>query len=133
MKLFYKKKSFSFRSFYLRLKKEAIEYLFDLAVEFRHNTKSQISTTIKRVIHENFYLNNQMDYLSNQLEKSIEMNKTSTEHNQHLTRTIAILEDVEIQSSKKDFATENVCLQYFVLEDFEEFAICRLFECCVTN
>ncbi|CAF4805324.1 unnamed protein product [Rotaria sp. Silwood1] len=91
-----------------RLKKEAIEYLNDLAIEFRHNTKNQISNTIKRAIHENFYLNNQIDYLSNQLEKSIEINKKYTEDNQHLTRTVAILEDVETQSGKKYIATENI-------------------------
>ncbi|CAF1153230.1 unnamed protein product [Rotaria sordida] len=90
-----------------RLKKEAIEYLNDLAIEFRHNTKNQMSNTIKRAIHENFYLNNQIDYLSNQLEKSIEINKKYTEDNQHLTRTVAILEDVEIQSAKKYIAIEN--------------------------
>ncbi|CAF1032822.1 unnamed protein product [Rotaria sordida] len=91
-----------------RLKKEAIEYLNDLAIEFRHNTKNQMSNTIKRAIHENFYLNNQIDYLSNQLEKSFEINKKYTEDNQHLTRTVAILEDVEIQSAKKYIAIENI-------------------------
>ncbi|CAF3667056.1 unnamed protein product [Adineta steineri] len=91
-----------------RLKNEAIQYLNDLAIEFRQSTKNQISNTIKRTIHENFYLNNQMDYLTNQLEKSIEINKKYTEDNQQLTRTVAILEDVEIQSAKKYITTENV-------------------------
>lgn len=77
-------------------------------MEFHHNTKNQISNTIKRAIHENFYLNNQIDYLSNQLEKSIEINKKSIEDNQHLTRTVAILEDIENESAKKYFAIENV-------------------------
>jgi len=96
--------------FSIRLKKEAIEYLNDLAIQFRDNTKSQISNTIKHAIHENFYLNNQIDYLSNQLEKSIEINKKSTENNQHLKRTVTILEDIEIESAKKYLATENVNL-----------------------
>lgn len=100
--------------FFVRLKKEAIEYLNDLAIEFRHSAKSQISNTIKRAIHENFYLNNQIDYLSNQLEKTIEINKKSSEDNQHLKRTISILEHVENESAKKYFATENVKL----LRDF---------------
>ncbi|CAF0817678.1 unnamed protein product [Adineta steineri] len=91
-----------------RLKNEAIQYLNDLAIEFRQSTKNQISDTIKRTIRENFYLNNQMDYLTNQLEKSIEINKKYTEDNQQLTRTVAILEDVEIQSAKKYITTENV-------------------------
>ena len=90
------------------MKKEAIQYLNDLAIEFHHNTKHQISNTIKRAIHENFYLNNQMDYLSNQLEKSIQINKTCTQDNQRLTRTVAILEDVETQSAKKFLTTEHV-------------------------
>jgi hypothetical protein len=94
--------------FVFRLKKEAIDYLNDIAIEFRHHSKSQISNTIKRAIHENFHLNNQIDYLSNQLEKSIEINKKSHEDNQHLTRTVAILEDLENESAKKYFATENV-------------------------
>jgi hypothetical protein len=93
---------------FFRLKKEAIEYLNELAIEFRQHSKDQISNTIKRAIHENFYLNNQIDYLSNRLEKSIEINKKSREDNQHLTRTVAILEDVENESAKKYFATENV-------------------------
>jgi len=99
-----------FFCFSIRLKKEAIEYLNDLAIQFRNNTKTQISNTIKRVIHENFYLNNQIDYLTNQLEKSIEINKKSTENNQQLKRTVAILEDIETESAKKYLATENVNL-----------------------
>jgi hypothetical protein len=104
-----------------RLKKEAIEYLNDLANEFRHNAKNQISNTIKRAIHENFYLNNQIDYLSNQLEKSIQINKKSIEDNQYLTRTVAILEEVENESAKKYFATENVNSKkqnFFLLNHF---------------
>ncbi|CAF2075117.1 unnamed protein product [Rotaria magnacalcarata] len=91
-----------------RLKKEAIEYLNDLAIEFHHNAKNQLSNTIKRALHENFYLNNQFDYLSNQLEKIIEINKNYTADNQRLTRTIAIFEDVETQSGKKHIVTENI-------------------------
>ncbi|CAF3355927.1 unnamed protein product [Rotaria socialis] len=90
-----------------RLKKEAIEYLNDLAIEFHHNAKNQLSNTIKRALHENFYLNNQFDYLSNQLEKTIEINKNYTADNQRLTRTIAIFEDVETHSAKKHIVTEN--------------------------
>ncbi|CAF3361485.1 unnamed protein product [Rotaria socialis] len=91
-----------------RLKKEAIEYLNDLAIEFHHNAKNQLSNTIKRALHENFYLNNQFDYLSNQLEKTIEINKNYTADNQRLTRTIAIFEDVETHSAKKHIVTENI-------------------------
>ncbi|CAF1561887.1 unnamed protein product [Adineta ricciae] len=91
-----------------RLKKEAIQYLNDLAIEFRRTTKNQISQTIQRAIRENFYLNNQITHLTTQLEKSIEMNKKSTEKNQHLTRTVSILQDVELQTTNKIFATENI-------------------------
>ena len=46
-------------TFSISLKKEAIEYLNDLAIEFRRNSKSQISNTIKRAIQENFDLQNE--------------------------------------------------------------------------
>ena len=94
--------------FSISLKKEAIEYLNDLAIEFRRNSKSQISNTIKRAIQENFYLNNQINDLSSQLDKLIDKNQKTNENNQHLTRTVAILEDLRNESAKKYFTTENV-------------------------
>lgn len=96
------------------MKKEAIEYLNDLAMEFRRDSKNQISKTIKRAIHENFHLNNQIDYLSKELEKSIEITEKSRGDNEHLTRTVAILEDIEQQSAKKIFTMENV---HFLIEN----------------
>lgn len=90
------------------MKKEAIEYLNDLAIEFRRNSKAQISNTIKRAIQENFYLNKQINDLSSQLDKLIEKNQKTNENNQHLTRTVAILEDLQNESAKKYFTTENV-------------------------
>jgi len=95
-------------TFSISLKKEAIEYLNDLAIEFRRNSKSQISNTIKRAIQENFYLNNQINDLSSQLDKLIDKNQKTNENNQHLTRTVAILEDLQNESAKKYFTTENV-------------------------
>jgi len=95
-------------TFSISLKKEAIEYLNDLAIEFRRNSKSQISNTIKRAIQENFYLNNQINDLSSQLDKLIDKNQKTHENNQHLTRTVAILEDLQNESAKKYFTTENV-------------------------
>ncbi|UJR34173.1 hypothetical protein I4U23_021580 [Adineta vaga] len=91
-----------------RLKKEAIQYLNDLAIEFHRTTKHQLSQTIQRTIHENFYLNNQIKNLSTQLEKSFETNRKTEENNQQLTRTIAILQDIETQSANQIFTTENI-------------------------
>lgn len=91
-----------------RLKKEVIEYLNELAIEFHHNAKNQISNTIKRTINENFYLNNQIDYLSSQLEKSIKINKTYSDDNQRLIQTVTILKDVEAESAKKYLAIKDV-------------------------
>ena len=99
------------------MKKEAIEYLNDLAIEFRQHSKDQISNTIRRAIHENFHLNNQIDYLSKQLENSIEMNEKSRRNNEQLTRTVAILEDVENQSAKKYLTLENVGLNENILDE----------------
>lgn len=92
-----------------RLKKESIDYLNDLAIEFRQHSKAQLSKTIQRAMHENFYLNNQIETLTNQLEKSIDLNKRSAEEKQELSKTVSILEDVQLESTKKCLKTENVC------------------------
>ena len=121
------------QTLFFRLKKEAIQYLNDLAIEFRRTTKNQISQTIQRAIRENFYLNNQITHLTTQLEKSIEMNKKSTEKNQHLTRTVSILQDVELQTTNKIFATENVNQSHVTRVYKYELRTCRSFACYVNK
>lgn len=98
-------------------------------MEFRRTTQSQISSTIKRAIHENFFLNNQMNYLSDQLERCIELNQKSTDENQQLTRTVSVLEDVETQSTTKLVATENVVRRAMIVVS-RGFARSRSSECC---
>lgn len=92
----------------IRLKKESINYLNDLSIEFRQNTKNHLSKTIQRAMKENFYLNNQIESLTNHLEKTIELNKKSAEEKTELSKTISILEDVQHETTEKHLKTENV-------------------------
>ena len=91
-----------------RLKREAIDYLNDLAIEFRRHRTNQISQTIQRAIHENFHLNEQIEHLTEQLDKSLEINRKASVEKDDLTRTVAILEDVQVQSARKHLTTEHV-------------------------
>ena len=84
-----------------RLKREAIAYLNDLASEFRRHRTNQISATIQRAIHENFHLNEQLD-------KSVQINRKASEEKDDLKRTVAILEDLQVQSAKKHLTTEHL-------------------------
>lgn len=90
------------------MKKETVDYLNQLAIEFHRSSKSQISSTVQRAIDENFYLNRQIETLSHQLEKSIEMNKKSIGERQKLNQTLSVLEAVQLESAKKYMNSQKV-------------------------
>ena len=91
-----------------RLKKEAIDYLNDLAIEFRQQTTNQISKTVQRAIQENFYLKHQIETLSDQLDTSLRSHRMDSQKQAQLTRTVAVLEDLQVQSAKKHLSKEHV-------------------------
>ena len=91
-----------------RLKREAIDYLNELANEFRRHRTNQISATIQRAIHENFHLNEQIVHLTEQLDKSIEINRKASADKDDLTLTVPIREDVQVQSAKKHLTIEHL-------------------------